>query len=91
MMVVYLLVVVYLLQTGRQVVQRAMESPPPILVIHIMIAVTILSLYCAQIVSGIQLHFHGRWRRGHKMMGCALVALKVINFVISIFLPKAAG
>ncbi|MDA0837918.1 MAG: hypothetical protein O3B01_07630 [Planctomycetota bacterium] len=85
------LVVVYLLQTGRQVVQRSMESPPPILVIHIIIAVTILSLYGAQIVSGIQIHLHGRWRRGHKVMGCTLVALKVINFVISILLPKAAG
>ena len=85
------LVIVYLLQTGRQVVQRSMESPPPILVIHIIIAVTILSLYGTQIVSGIQLHLHGRWRQGHKIMGCILVGLKAINFVISIFLPKASG
>ncbi|MDP6116355.1 MAG: hypothetical protein QGF00_26190 [Planctomycetota bacterium] len=85
------LVVVYLLQTGRHVVQRSMDSPPPILIIHITLAVTILSLYAAQTVSGIQVHLHGRWRGGHRIMGWALVALKAINIVISIFLPKAAG
>lgn len=82
------LVIVYLLESGRHVIDRAMQGPPPLLIIHVTLAMIIILLYLSMIVSGCQIIYRDRWWKAHLMMACCLVPLKVINFILSMLVKQ---